>query len=469
MSYGIYVGKNCTADGSVFLAGFGNEPFSHWLEIVPRRRHAPGATVTVGGASGASPLGPGEATEIPQAAETAKYITMNYSPLSGFLVSASTNGGLNEYQVAGRDIFSPSRRELRERTPIPQRGPTFIDLARIAMERARSAREAVEICGGLIDAYGYTSYGGNSHMFADADEGWIMIEFAGGEGLWVAERLGADDVRAARPGYIGAVPSDYRESPDYRGSPNLISFAVEQGWYDPDSGKPFNVNEVYGDGKMQHPEIARTEAWLRERKGRLTLKDMMEAVRLQRIIGRTNWESAGYGQIAHLRHGVSCDLGRLWVAAATPTTAPFIPYHMGVTDVPPEFKWHRYLSKDQSGKTFHRHGELRPWMGVESTRYAFGECKRLYYLVKEHEEDFLPEVSEALSAFEDRRIEQMPTVEQTAQTLLSAEKPDLARKYLTAFSNTEAMNGLRLVQALAESIEARTKVLYGIRHPEALE
>ena len=41
-SYGIYVGKNLTADGSVFLAGYGDEPSSHWLEIVPAPRLARG-------------------------------------------------------------------------------------------------------------------------------------------------------------------------------------------------------------------------------------------------------------------------------------------------------------------------------------------------------------------------------------------------------------------------------------------
>lgn len=46
-SYGIYVGKNCTADGSVFLGGYGDEPSSHWLEIVPRREHPAGATIKV--------------------------------------------------------------------------------------------------------------------------------------------------------------------------------------------------------------------------------------------------------------------------------------------------------------------------------------------------------------------------------------------------------------------------------------
>src|SRR5688572_30719764 len=198
-SYGIYVGKKLTADGSVFLAGYGDEPSSHWLEIVPAREWPFRATIKVG-ATAASRY-PGMLTEIPQVRNTAKYITMNYSSFAGF-PAPITNGGLNQHLVAARDIWSPSRPELQKMTPNPQRGINYSDLSRIVMERARTAREAVEIVGQLVNKYGYATYGGNSHLFADADEGWVLIEFAGGRGLWVAQRLGVNDIRVSRPGYI---------------------------------------------------------------------------------------------------------------------------------------------------------------------------------------------------------------------------------------------------------------------------
>ena len=37
MSYGLYIGKNLTSDGHAWLAGYGDEPSSHWLEIIPRK------------------------------------------------------------------------------------------------------------------------------------------------------------------------------------------------------------------------------------------------------------------------------------------------------------------------------------------------------------------------------------------------------------------------------------------------
>ena len=186
-SYAIYIGKNLTADGSVMIGGSGDEVSSHWLEVVPAATHAEEATITVGVTDAA--FMPGEFMEIPQAAETYRYLTMNYSEYEGF-PPPLTNGGLNEHNVAGRDVWSPSRPELVAMTPNPQTGPQYSDLSRIAMERARTAREAVEIIGELINEHGYSTYGGNSHMFADENEGWVLLNFAGGQGLWIAERLG---------------------------------------------------------------------------------------------------------------------------------------------------------------------------------------------------------------------------------------------------------------------------------------
>jgi dipeptidase len=452
-SYCVYVGKNLTIDGSVFLGGYGDEPSSHWLQIVPTRAFPSGAMIWVGVTQRAN--FPGVLSEIPQVARTAKYITMNYSEYSGF-PAPLTNGGLNEHGVAARDVWSPSRRELQEMTPNPQTGgPNYSDLARLVMERAHTSREAVEIIGALIAEHGFSTYGGNSHLFADADEGWVLINFAGGQGLWAAERLGSDDVRVSRPGYIGDFPIDFENNPDYMASPNFVSFAVEQGWYDLDSGEPFNVNKVYGDGQMRHPAVVLIEERMKALAGKVGLTDMIAAVRTTEVTR----DSAGYGQVAHLRKGVHQELGVLWVAATTSVTAPFIPFYIGTTDVPTQLKRHRYLTGGEATQYMVDEEER----GIESTRFALRTYKRLLYLVQEHQEKFLPEVTEALEAFEARLIERQETVEQTALKLFEAGEPQLARRYLTYYSGTEALNGWRLGEALANSIEARTEALYGIR------
>lgn len=76
-SYGFYVGKNLTEDGSVLIGGTGEEVSGHWLTVVPAKKHPEGSTISVGATDKA--YMPGKLIEIPQVPETFKYINMNYS------------------------------------------------------------------------------------------------------------------------------------------------------------------------------------------------------------------------------------------------------------------------------------------------------------------------------------------------------------------------------------------------------
>src|SRR3954452_15636664 len=246
--------------------------------------HPTDATIEVGVT--AASLMPGVRTAIPQAPVTARHLRVDYSYYLG-VPAPLTNGGLNEHGVAVRDVWSPSGERLRELTPADQRGLNYSDLARVVLERARTAREGVELIGELIARHGEASYGGNSHLIADADEGWVVIQFAGGRGLWAAERIGADGIRVSRPGVIGEVPAGFAEHPDFLGAPHLISFAVEQGWYDPAHG-PFDANAVYGDGlgrwqgaRWVEEELAARAA----RPERIGLADVIWAARTERLTG----------------------------------------------------------------------------------------------------------------------------------------------------------------------------------------
>jgi dipeptidase len=185
MSYGLYIGKNLTATAHAYLAGYGDEPSSHWLEIIDETRHPAGATITVGVTPQADL--PGLLSEIPQAPVTARHIRVCYSHYKGVPAPLS-NGGLNEDGIAVRDIWSTSRAELIAMTPADQTGPNYSDLAKLVLERARTAREGVELIGELIATHGYSTYGGNSHIIADPQEAWVVIECAGGQKSWVAER-----------------------------------------------------------------------------------------------------------------------------------------------------------------------------------------------------------------------------------------------------------------------------------------
>ncbi|TCP54324.1 peptidase C69-like protein [Tamaricihabitans halophyticus] len=468
-SFAVYIGKNRTESGNTLLGGFGHEPSSHWLDIVPKQRHAEDATIEVG-ATGEADI-PGELTEIPQVPETARYITSNYSEFAGF-PAPLTNGGLNEHGVAARDVWSDSRPELVEQTPTPQRGPNYSDLSRIAMERATSAREAVEIVGGLIDEYGYTTYGGNSHMFADANEGWVLVEFAGGEGLWAAERLGPDDVRVSYPGYIGEFPTDFRDNDDYLASDNIVDYAEQRGWWNPDSGRPFNLREVYGtpfpgesfelgevadeqdESPYRHPPSL--EAEFREL-GDVRLEDMM------RIVRDPRWsdDRAGYGQVAELDDSLADPyLNKLWVAVTSAVTTPYVPFYIGSRSVPVEFRQHRYLTHNSASEY------LDPeFAEQEATEYATQTFKRLLYSTCSRPEKYLTDVTEAIEGLESIAIDRTRAVERTAAEDFAAGRKNSGQNELNNLTVVWSGHMLSLGNYLLEDQLRRTAADGGPNQP----
>jgi secernin len=121
--------------------------------------------------------------EIPQVAET--YRVMGHSPwwVWGF------EHGVNEHGVAvgNHTVFS---NELLEAAP----GLIGMDLVRLALERGRTAREALEVIAGLIESHGQggaamapdASGYHNSFVLADPDEAW-QLETSNRR--WVARRV----------------------------------------------------------------------------------------------------------------------------------------------------------------------------------------------------------------------------------------------------------------------------------------
>jgi len=113
--------------------------------------------------------------QIPQAAHTYAYIDSDYAVMSeqGLMFGECTDNSLwleNRPVKAGGGIFYSS------------------ELARVALERCRTAREAVQLMGKLIDTYGL--YGtGETLMVADQHEGWVFEMQpvpTGIGGLWIA-------------------------------------------------------------------------------------------------------------------------------------------------------------------------------------------------------------------------------------------------------------------------------------------
>jgi hypothetical protein len=169
----------------------------------------------------------------------------------------------------------------------------------------------------------------------------------------------------------------------------------------------------------------------------------------------------GYGQATALKPKVARpELNLLWVAATGSVTTPFIPYWIGVESVLPEYGKHRYLSHGQSEGFV-----LKDFQIQEASQFAYLTFKRLMYYACDKPGKFLPEVTEALTAFENQSMSEIATVEAQALKLYSIGEEKMARDALTSYSNRRASEGLRLGDALLASIEARHRLLYGYRAP----
>lgn len=461
-SYAFYVGKNLTADGGVLLGGTGEEVSGHWLQLFPAADHAPNVTITVGVTEDAAI--PGELMEISQASHTFRYLSMEYSDYQGF-PAPLTNGGLNEKGVAVRDVWADNREELIDMTPNPQHGPQYSDLARIVMERASTAREGVEIIGDLMAEHGYSTYGGNSHLIADKDEGWVVWEMAGGAGLWAAQRLGPNEVRVSYPGYIEDFPVNFTSSPDFMGSENIVSFAVEQGWWNSGSGKPFNIFDVYGpqdprykarDGGYKYMSQAALE------NATLAMvpvseEDLMERVRDYRISD----DEAGYGQVVSLREEVDPDMLRIWNAPTGSVAAPFVPWWLGVQSIPPEFGEHRYLTTGASSSF------LNPdYQYQEASIFAGRVFKRVMYYMCSAPQTYLPIVTDMLTRFEAQSLNQTSEwVEKSANLLIERGEREAAQKLLTYYSHTRAADALKLGRTITDALDGYIKLMGQWRDP----
>ncbi len=142
----------------------------------------------------------------------------------------ATVGNMNEHGVAIAESTWGGRPELEGTGTVD-----YGSLIYIALQRSRTAREALDVMTSLVKEYGYAS-SGESFSIADPDEVWIMELIGKGKAdkgaVWVARRV--------PDGYISGHANHARihkfplNDPNTLYSPDVISFARSQGYF---SGK----------------------------------------------------------------------------------------------------------------------------------------------------------------------------------------------------------------------------------------
>ncbi len=167
-------------------------------------------------------------------------------------------GLINEHQLAVGETTFTGRSELE--------GPAGIldydSLMLMALERCKTAREAVETMAALVEEYGYASTG-ESISIADPNEAWIFEIIGKGKGrkgaVWVAVRVPDGMISAhANLSRIRRFPLHDRQNCLY--AKDVISFAREQGWFRGED-KDFSFADTYNPPDFSGLRFCEGRVW----------------------------------------------------------------------------------------------------------------------------------------------------------------------------------------------------------------
>ena len=245
----LIVGKKASADGSVICTyncdGFG---FASSLSYSAPGKHEPGEMLAIRG------FFPGSETH---------YIAQ--APYTYAVV-----GLMNEKQVSIVETTWGGRRELQD----PEGWLGYFTLMDLALQRSASAREAIAVMHQLVQEYGYNETG-ESFAICDKEEAWIMELIGKGKGnkgaVWVARRVPDDCISAyANSSRIQQFPQAKKidkklgfyvaDNGDCMYSPDVISFAREQGYFD-GADKDFSFREAYGPMDFSKIRACEARVW----------------------------------------------------------------------------------------------------------------------------------------------------------------------------------------------------------------
>ena len=202
------VGKKASVDGSV-MCSYSADDYGMFQNLChyPAAKHAKGEMRKIYDWDTNKYHG-----EIPEAAQT-------YSVI----------GNINEWQVTIGETTYGGREEMVDSTGIMDYG----SLIYVALQRSKTAREAIKVMTTLANTYGYNSEG-ETFTICDPNEAWIMEMMGKGAGskgaVWVALRIPDDAVCAhANQSRIGKFNMKDKKNVMY--AKDVVSFARSKGWF----------------------------------------------------------------------------------------------------------------------------------------------------------------------------------------------------------------------------------------------
>lgn len=243
----IIVGKDASVDGSVITSHTGCCPECR-VHVVPAQTFKKGAKAPVyyGLQDVRKPLHEyGKIIGyIPQVEKTYAYFHTGYPQM-------------NEHQLAIGESTLSQRDDLKVEFGEGKQIMTIEQAELFTLQRCKTAREAIKLITSLVEKYGFLpSCGPESEALciADPNEAWVLEVFSVGidwtpesgrpGAIWAAQRV-PDDHIAVVPNWSIIKEIDLNNPDYFMASENYMQVAIEYGWYDPKSGKPFNWQEAY--------------------------------------------------------------------------------------------------------------------------------------------------------------------------------------------------------------------------------
>jgi dipeptidase len=155
----------------------------------------------------------------------------------------SVVGNMNEFQVAIGETTYGGREELGKQSGAIM---DYGSLIYVALQRAKTAREAIEVMADLVEKYGYAS-SGESFSISDPNEVWIFEMIGKGEGekgaVWVAQRI-PDGYISGHANQARITTFPMNDEANCLFAKDVISFAREKGWFD-GKNTEFSFSDIY--------------------------------------------------------------------------------------------------------------------------------------------------------------------------------------------------------------------------------
>lgn len=379
-------------------------------------------------------------------------VSMSYTTVPNWLTKVH---GAVSYNSAGvgasgtETIFAKD--ELLKIDPYNEvSGITEDDVMEVIMPRAKSAKEAVELMGSIVEDPKIGAGEGFGIAFVDANELWWFETGTGHQ--WIAKKMPKNQYFAT--GNQGRMGNYDPASPDMLASKNLIQFAIDNGAYDPNSGEVFNFTKAYTKDneedvtynyprvwwiqQMYNPSIEQNisdgakfaEMLVPEKK--ISLNDLKAALRshydgtaLDTYIN-TNPDvfyrpisvfRTYEGHVMQVRSELPIEIGNvIYLAFGNTDLGVFLPYFYGVTKYPVNYGVGTNQSDNES---------------------AYWHYRKVQTLAMQNYEKYSPIVKKAYKEFEDR---------------VAVEQAQMEKEYMKYYNEGNKMKANEILNDFAQRI-----------------